>query len=75
MSIMQLKGKQATGTFSVVFRSLLPNEKVFLTCIWGREGEDFAEVCFVKLPPSKAFLLCDSFIFLFHPLDTLFVST
>ena len=43
-------------------------KKSYLTCIWGRECEDFAESCLVYPPSSKAFLLCESFTFLSHPL-------
>lgn len=38
-------------------------KKSYVTCIWGRECEDFAESCLVYPPSSKAFLLCDSFTF------------
>lgn len=73
---MQVKWKQATGTFFygalVIGLHCCQMKRSYLTGIWGREEEDFTELCLVKPTSSKALLLCDSSIFLSHPLVILF---
>lgn len=75
---MQLKCKQATGTFFMVLWSseyIVAKWKGLIWLAFGAEKERILLRFALVRPSPEAFNLCDSFIFLPHPLVFWFVST